>query len=83
MDTEVQSGKRALRRATAAAAEAAERVVTEAPPGTPVDNRHLFCRFAAMASGRSRGEACCFAHGPVGTLTTAAYTARRAETRRE
>ncbi len=80
VDTEVQSGKRALRRAAAAAAtSAAERAATEAPDEPPVDNRHLYCRYALLATGCSRGEACCFAHGPMGTLTVAAYTASRAE----
>jgi hypothetical protein len=84
MDNEVQSGKRALKRAAAAAARgAAERVATEAQPGPPSDSRHLFCHFVSKPNGCTRGEACCFAHGPVGTLSPTAWKARDEERRRE
>ena len=81
MDMKVQSGRRALRQAAAATVQetAVERAAMEVPDGPPVDNRHLFCRYASTATGCSRGEACCFAHGPMGTLTASAYTARRSE----
>eukprot|EP00972_Heterocapsa_arctica_P062542 9221443-Heterocapsa_arctica.AAC.1 len=36
-----------------------------------------------MATGCSRGEACSFAHGPMGILTVSAYTLKRSETTRE
>eukprot|EP00972_Heterocapsa_arctica_P102224 15062701-Heterocapsa_arctica.AAC.1 len=78
MDTEVQSSRRALKRAAAATVTdtTVQRAATQVPDEPPTDSRHLFCWYAALATGCSRGDECSFAHRPMGTLTVSAYVAK-------
>ncbi|WP_288993243.1 zinc finger CCCH domain-containing protein [uncultured Marinobacter sp.] len=74
-------GKKSLKRAAAAANAELAAYMAERHPGAaaaagPVERKHQVC-FHWEAGNCQRGDACTYAHGPVGTLSPAAMKAAK------